>query len=137
MKALLNKGWIILIALFVGIASCGKDNTTKPDTTTPVVKTKTELIIPTPWKLLKVEEFSNGVWVNYNFGTAEVWTFKTGGALTIAKGATVKNRKWKFMANETQIDVDVDSPDVYDVTTLTETSMVLTAATRARATFGK
>lgn len=125
------------MVLCVAIASCGKDTTTKPDTTTSVVKTKTELLIPTPWKLLKIEEFSNGVWVNYNFGAAEVWTFKTGGVLTISKGTIVKERKWKFIANETQIDVDVDSPDVYDITTLTETSMVLTAATRVRATFGK
>ncbi len=137
MKALFNKGWLILMVLCVAIASCGKDTTTKPDTTTPVQKTKTELLIPTPWKLLKIEEFSNGVWVNYNFGAAEVWTFKTGGVLTISKGTIVKERKWKFIANETQIDVDVDSPDVYDITTLTETSMVLTAATRVRATFGK
>lgn len=113
--------------------SCGKDSST-PDPT-PAEKTKTVLLTQTPWKLLKVEELSNGVWVNYNFGEPEVFTFKTGGTLTIAKGTTVKNRLWKFIANETKIDVDVESTEVYDITTLNETILVVDDG-RARATFG-
>ena len=139
MKALLNKGWIILIALFVGIASCGKDNTTKPDTTTPVVKTKTQILTQKGGKITKVEKRTSttAAWTDITSTEStcdlnETWMFRVGGTVEVTPTGTTCGSKrtlnWSFDSNTPPTKITIDGI-VYNLDELTEQKMVISTAT--------